>query len=276
MGFGEIYDVSNMYKAEQELQRKHYDILVLDASFGLNEICELTQKIRHGVNCKNPFLSILVMTNNKSPQANRSFLNGGCDLVLEKPISVESIIKTFRDLCRSDRQFVVTYDYAGPDRTHLKKDGAAPAPAITAPNTLAAKVLKQADQKELEPSIFDSISELNSMKMERHLVQLSWLLDKMSPKTQAEFDFNYLLDCIDQALGEIYNCALRSSFSVTCDICNEMRKLVYNLRQAQECTNDLYKHMTFFYRELSDNLPVSKGQPTAAVPISPQTSAAVN
>ncbi|WP_135077815.1 cyclic nucleotide-binding domain-containing protein [Terasakiella sp. SH-1] len=262
IGFGKICDVSAMHDLEKELQRTHFDILVLDCSFGIREICDLTQKIRHGLCSKNPFLSILVMTNTNTNtnSAQKALLDGGCDLVLQKPISVDSILKTFRTLCQSDRQFVVTRNYAGPDRAHMNQEDKESAPSFSAPNTLAAKVLKKQAPKDLETQVYSGINELNSVKMERHLVQLAWVLDKISSEHEEEFDFNYLLDCTDNALEEIYNCALRSNLSVTCDICNEMRKLVYNLRQAQTCEPEEYRHMNFFYRELSENLPMIKRQ----------------
>jgi len=260
LGFKEICDVSTLFQVREQLKKDHYDLMIIDAAFGAQEVAQFIHQIRHGIDCKNPFITLVVLTQNKSKSNYDALINAGSDQVLLKPLSVEKISDTINMLCTTQRRFIVTRDYIGPDRASYRNDAGESAPSFEAPNTLAAKVLHGAGAKDLELVVHNNVTLFNKLKMERHLVQLGWLVDRLTPHppTGSDYDPDYLLDCADSSLEDLCIRVEHSDMEQTCEICKGMRKLVGSLRQDTSLRGQKMGDMSNFYKELCENLPLGQ------------------
>ena len=180
-GFREICDVSSYHQIAELLDNESYDLLVLDTAYGINPVCELLYNIRNSIWGKNPFISILILTELDSKKTHQTLINAGCDKILMKPVSIQDVTRVIHEMCKTQRDFVVTRDYAGPDRPGFKEEAGKNAPQFSAPNTLGAKVFYGINNSQIEKSIEKGVSLFNEMKMECHLVQLAWLLERLDP-----------------------------------------------------------------------------------------------
>jgi len=255
-GFREICDVSSFSQISESIEKTSFDLLVLDTAFGISHVCELIHDIRHGIDCKNPFMSILVLTELKSKKTHQTLINAGCDQIIMKPISIQGVTEIINNMCTKERSFVVTRDYIGPDRPQFKEDQAEDAPHFKAPNTLGAKILHGAQTERIEHAIEKGIAQFNEIKMERHLVQLAWLLDRIDPKTGEPYDIQSMLDRIDTVLEDLSIRAFHSRYESSADICRNMRNLVSSLKEDEQSNSDNWRGMTSFYHDLLENIPL--------------------
>jgi DNA-binding response OmpR family regulator len=258
-GFRDIHDISNFFQISEELSRKHYDLLMLDTAYGLRKITELIHNIRHGFASKNPFVTIVILTENNDDEVHKNMRFAGCDDILLKPLSLSSISEKIEALCRVQRNFVVTRDYAGPDRVNFKEEKAEDAPRFEAPNTLAAKVIQEIKVDNIEQGLSKNITRLNELKMERHLVQLAWLLNRLNPEKGAPYDLHFLLEKMDDLLKDLTNRANNSRFQTSTLICCEMRDLVSTLKDKDSPPIEQWHGINAFYKELLENIPLIQG-----------------
>ena len=187
-GFREISDVSSFDMVKENIEKEAFDLLILDTAFGPNRVNQLVQEIRHGKNCKNPFMSVLVLSENDKKSFLESLIHSGSDHAVAKPISIKDVTEAIKDLCTTRHPFVVTRNYAGPDRIGFKDDLGEDAPKFRPPNTLAAKVFGGLNDEQVTERVREGLIELNELKMERHLVQLAWLLDRLDPSNGEPLD----------------------------------------------------------------------------------------
>ncbi|GGF70740.1 hypothetical protein GCM10011332_25920 [Terasakiella brassicae] len=258
LGFKEICDVSTLFQLREQIKKNRYDLLILDAAFGGREVAGFIHDIRHGIDCKNPFLSIIVLTQNKSPQNRDALLHAGCDHVLLKPISIEKISNAIKALCHYGRKFIVTHDYVGPDRMNYQNPNGESAPVFEVPNTLAAKVLNGARPEDLEHAIHDSLCKFNEIKLERHLVQLAWLMDRLTPDNPEGYDPNYLLDCIENSLQDLSIRIDQDPSKPANTICKNMHHLIDTIREDSTQRIEKLADMTLFYKQLCENIPLGQ------------------
>ena len=112
----------------------------------------------------------------------KQVFNCGADDLLVKPLSPKQLMLRIEALARGRKPFVVTHDYIGPDRRKAERPGEGePTPLIDVPNALRSKAAGNMDQSSLQLLIDKVASEVNEHKMERHSVQIDWLVARISP-----------------------------------------------------------------------------------------------
>jgi DNA-binding response OmpR family regulator len=256
-GFREIADISSHTLASEELLKKHYDLLILDSAFGLSILTKLIQDIRHGTSSQNPFLSIVVMTENEDKSVHKSLKNAGCDEILIKPLSLNDIMSKIQEMAIQDkRKFVVTRDYVGPDRPEFKNQNGQDAPSFSPPDSLAAKIITNVNEDRVERAINKGVMHFNELKMERQLVQTAWLLDQLNPKNGEPYDLRYLLERMDEVLEDLNTRIDNSRFASSTQTCAELRMLSNGIRESEEHTIEKWDQMNRFYHELLENIPL--------------------
>lgn len=255
-GFREILDLSNSTKVIEEIEKNAYDLIMLDTAFGISSITDMIARIRHGVDSQNPFACIVITTENKDKTFHTELMNYGCDMVLAKPLSLKDITDSLKALCQQQRTFVVTRNYAGPDRSGFRSEQGEEAPKFIAPNTMAAKALKGASSDTIGNAVKRSVSVFNEMKMERHLVQLEWLLKQINPENGEPYDLIFLLDQVKDVLDDLTKRTEKSRFISAKPICEELNKLVHQLKNDEQTLVDAWKKIHRFYKELLENMPL--------------------
>ncbi len=266
LGFRDICDASSLNKIYEQLETTSFDLMILDSAFGISDVCQLVQDIRLGQACQNPFMTIMILSHDTSEQNFNSLLNCGCDTVLRKPLSIDNITKAVSNLCQKNRDFIVTRNYVGPDRTGFKTLNGENAPVFSAPNTLATKLLHNQSNNGALEQIEDGKNRFNEIKMERHLVQLAWLMERLHAQQDSPYDVNYILDCVDTSLEDLSDRAEHSRFSESSDTCDAMRKLICALRE-DEVLPERLEDMEQFYLELRQNIPLSSQGSSSTQPI---------
>lgn len=255
-GFREICDISNHFKIAEEMTRKHYDLVLLDAAFGLKELNGIIQDIRHGKASKNPFVTILVMTESKDKDVHQTLLHSGCDEILVKPLSLMDITKKIEEISQNGaRTFVVTRDYAGPDRAGYKADNGKEAPHFSPPNTFVAKLTRNISEERVETAVQKAVLKFNVMKIERHMVQINWLIKRLNPKDGEPLDRVYLLDRINDILEDLTERTNESQFNGSNKTCKDMRALVNDLKSNKDFDYQAWQQLGDFQINLEKSLP---------------------
>ncbi len=259
-GFREISDVSTFEQVCENIEKESYDLLVLDTAFGVNRVSELIQDIRHGKKCKNPFMSIMVLSENNKNSFLQSLLHAGGDMAVPKPVSIKDVTEAIKDMCTRRQPFVVTRNYVGPDRATFKSDLGEDAPFFKPPNSLAAKVFGGLGEEEIQDRIQQGLIDFNELKMERHLVQLAWLLDRLDPDKGEPLDLTFILDQVDVVLEDLLDRSHNSQYTSSSETCRNMRNLVLNLKEESAPQDVQWTGMNTCYQELLETMPLIQAQ----------------
>ncbi|WP_417782394.1 cyclic nucleotide-binding domain-containing protein [Terasakiella pusilla] len=246
-GFRDICDTSTYQQITEQTRHKNFDLIILDAAFGMYELTTLIQEIRHAKSSKNPFATILVITEKHQTELHDPLRHSGCDEILTKPLSMMDIIGFIDNMIQNNaRTFVVTRDYAGPDRPNYKDHTAQDAPRFRPPNSLVAKMVNRVDCKVVDEAIQKASLQFNEMKIERHLVQIDWLLKRLGSTDCPPHDIHYLFDQIEQAINDLILRTQASRF-------DEARKICHKLKQA--LSSPCLQEITSLYQLLLQCFP---------------------
>lgn len=154
------------------------DIIIMGGKFKGGGVPKFINMVRHNLFYGNPFVPIVVMTWNPTPELANELIDAGVDDLVPMPISASHLMKRITNLIDNRPPFCVTTDYIGPDRRNDSKRGS-DIPRIEVPNVLRAKAtgdkLLPAD---IRNQVFDALAEVNLQKLERHSFQIAWLVDK--------------------------------------------------------------------------------------------------
>lgn len=250
-GFRDICDTSTYQQIAENTRHKNFDLIILDAAFGVRELTSLIQEIRHAKSSKNPFATILVITENHQSELHETLRHSGCDEILTKPLSMKDIIDFIDNMVQNNtRTFVVTRDYAGPDRPNYREGTAQDAPRFRPPNSFVAKMVNRVPCKVVDNAILKASLQFNEMKIERHLVQIDWLLSSLSATDCPPHDENYLYDQIDQAISDLLLRTQTGRFDEAHAICHKFKQAL-----STPCLQEIKS----LYRRLQNSLPLQVG-----------------
>lgn len=87
-------------------------------------------------------------------------------------------------LAHGRKLFVVTHDYIGPDRRRGVRPEMPSAPLIEVPNPLKVKAGSAVDEIRLQEMIDTAATMINEQKIERHAVQIRYLVERILPLYQ--------------------------------------------------------------------------------------------
>lgn len=181
-GFRHIIDTSTVNDIRGCLGANMIDLIVCDADMDGCGFCQTVHEMRDHHAGDNPFVVVLAMTGNPTRNCIQRLIDCGADDILMKPLQPGALFRRIEQLVMRRKPFVVTYDYIGPDRRGgTRDDDPAPLPLIEVPNPLQAKVVGNVSAAALRQSIRDSWMTVNEHRMERHSVQIQWLLKRMGP-----------------------------------------------------------------------------------------------
>ncbi len=157
------------------------DLLISETEFPDGDFCELIYAIRHHDIGTNPFLPVIALTANPTPEIVKRVIECGADALLAKPLSAAQVKERISDLIRDRKPFVVTSNYIGPDRRKEAKRKSN-FPMMEVPNSLKVKATgRKEETDEIQRTIDAAIEEVNLRKLERHALQITVLVDKIVP-----------------------------------------------------------------------------------------------
>ncbi len=156
------------------------DLLMCDAELAGGNVCEIVQRLRNHAVGRNPFLAVIATTGVAEAMSIQKILGSGVDDLLVKPIALDVMVDRVVKLVDTRKPFVITHNYIGPDRRGgMRSDERNPLVPIDVPNTLRTKVQGVTDTGELEKMINGAVAMLNSKKMERYSIEISYLVKRV-------------------------------------------------------------------------------------------------
>lgn len=179
-GFRELRYGKTLREIREEIAEAMPDLLISEVKLPDGDFCEFMFSLRHHEFGNNPFLPVIGMTWDPTPDLVKRVIESGADDLLAKPISTAQLQDRIRSLINTRKPFVVTSDYIGPDR-RSGSSRETTVPLLDVPNTLRAKATGEDQKVDMQQVIDGAIAEVNLQKLDRHAFQINWLLDQFLP-----------------------------------------------------------------------------------------------
>jgi DNA-binding response OmpR family regulator len=185
-GFRGIQDASDCENFEEAVRYGNPDLILCDVGLKGGDVCQIIRKVRHNKLGQNPFCAVILFIEEASQDIVRMVSGAGVDDLQIKPVIAQQVIDRVEYLIKMRKPFVVTTDYIGPDRRKADRPGTQKIPQIEVPNSLAMKAKGKFDAHALQAEISKTLFNVNSQKIERHVFQVQYLVDRIVPAYKAK------------------------------------------------------------------------------------------
>ena len=179
-GFREFRLGETLADVTEQFAIRMPDLLICEADLADGDFCEVVHGLRHHAVGSNPFLPVMALSFNPTPELVRKIIGSGADDLVPKPISAGRLIDRIKLLIEARKPFVVTTDYIGPDRRKAT-DREDKIPRLEVPNALRAKATGSKDVALDQKAMADAIATINLQKLERYAVQIGVLTELIVP-----------------------------------------------------------------------------------------------
>jgi two-component system, chemotaxis family, chemotaxis protein CheY len=125
LGFGSVDATVDLPHTAHELNRRQYNLVLLDDQLGGSDGFDMIRGIRHAAHSPNRETPIIMMAAAPDAKMIAAARDAGVSEFLRKPFSAEHIKLRLDGLNKAPRPFVEAKDYAGPDRRRRAVAGAA-------------------------------------------------------------------------------------------------------------------------------------------------------
>ncbi|MEW5727841.1 MAG: hypothetical protein AB1918_08455, partial [Pseudomonadota bacterium] len=167
---------ASFVKLHETLEHDAVDLLVTSSELENSDVNYLIQEMRNQRLGTNPFVIVIVLLSSAEPDYVKKVIDAGADDLLLTPVVPDQLIMRIEKLARARKPFVITHDYTGPDRrAKVRAFDSHSAPMLEAPNPLKAR-LTGIDDGRLWQQVREGAATLNRIKIERHAVQVDWLV----------------------------------------------------------------------------------------------------
>ncbi|MBX9635858.1 MAG: hypothetical protein K2X44_12825 [Magnetospirillum sp.] len=178
IGFRTISETGSFIKLHDLIEQDAIDLLVSSSELEGNDAGFLISEMRNQRLGPNPFLPVITLLASADPDYVKRVIDSGPDDLLLTPVQPDQLIMRIEKLTRTRKPFVVTHDYTGPDRrTKARAFENHSAPMLEVPNPLKVRADSGIDGTRLNRMITETSITLNRMKIERHAVQIDWLVN---------------------------------------------------------------------------------------------------
>ncbi len=182
-GFRNLHSGTSLDEIREHMNHSMPDLLISETELDGGDFCEFVTKLRHHDVGNNPFLPVIGLTWEPTPDRVRNVVNAGVDDLLTKPLSTGHLVSRIKALVRARKPFVVTSEYIGPDRRSLEERESG-VPQLEVPNTLKVKATGQEHSIDVVEEINSVVAEINVQKLERYGVQIGFLVDHILPNLE--------------------------------------------------------------------------------------------
>ena len=211
------------------------DFLISETKLPDGDFCELIQAIRHHEIGTNPFLPVIALTGDPSSDMVKKVIAYGADSVLAKPYSEAQVLEHIGILIRERNRFVVTSDYVGPDRRKEAKRKS-DFPMLEVPNSLKVKATGQKEEMDaVQRAIDEAIVDVNLRKLERHAVQIGFLVAKIVPdleKGVVDEPVQQFLKRLRYVVEDSRRRMVGTKYDHVSELCQSLIKVTVNIRAA--------------------------------------------
>lgn len=232
-GFREIHMIESVAGIRKELEKAPLDLLICDTDLADGDVCDLVHEVRHGECGSDPFLPVVALTWEPTPDVVQKVVNSGADSLLILPISGEKLGKGLGTLIRARKPFVVTTDYVGPDRRHGSRESAYQATLIPVPNPLKAKATGISDAHIYK----ESMDKINAQKVERHASQICYMatlaINHFSGRV-IDKNIGARLQRLDYVVGDMIKRLVHTKHAHQVELCKSIDTVVKSIAESIE------------------------------------------
>ncbi len=176
-GFRELRQGRTIEEIREVLSKHMPDLLIGSYDLKDGDFIEVIREIRQGKLGNNPFLPIITLVEEPTPEIVTRVVESGTDTVIAKPISTAQMLDRINDLIESRKKFIMTDGYIGPAR---RKDSGTP--GVDAPNTLKAKARgEKLNVMEIENMINSALNKMKTLKVDIVGVQVAAHVTNLVP-----------------------------------------------------------------------------------------------
>lgn len=176
-GFREIRQGDKLEMVAHVLNTFMPDVLVCADTLPDGKLSDFVRKIRHHQIGHNPFLPVIAMLDQPTPELVQEIMDSGVDDVVTKPLSTAALLDRIHALISHRKPFIVADEYVGPARKGDNK-----ATAVEVPNTLRAKATgEKLGYFDLEHGIQEAKQQIDDKRLEYIGVELASLVGRVVP-----------------------------------------------------------------------------------------------
>ena len=210
------------------------DLMVCEVDLPVAGFCDMLYRVRHHEMGNNPFVPIVGLTWTPERETVRMVIDSGADDLLVRPLSASQLLTRIRMLTLKRKPFVVTSDYIGPDRRLDSRESKIP--RVSVPNPLAHKATNdKTDIQALQREIQRTVAEVNLQKLERHSVQIEYLVKGIVPNLEKGVDDDVTQRMLDRLLYVAEDTARRlvnTKYDHVSELCQSLIKVTSTLLEA--------------------------------------------
>ncbi|UTW56082.1 PleD family two-component system response regulator [Kordiimonas sp. SCSIO 12610] len=157
------------------------DLLILGTSFPDGDALEMIADVRQGRLGKNPFLPMMAITLEPTSHLVKKVVNSGADDLLLYPLSLGHLEQRLDLLIDNRKKFLVTVDYAGPDRRSADsvREHSTSHLLFDAPNALRARVKNDMTDKEMQAAIARTVKAMDGHRADSYMRRICWFVDRI-------------------------------------------------------------------------------------------------
>lgn len=238
-GFRNLSLGGSLDEIRDHLAHSMPDLLISETELEDGDFCGFVTKLRHHDVGNNPFLPVIGLTWEPTPDLVRNVVNAGVDDLLTKPISTGQLVSRIKALAKDRKPFVVTSEYIGPDRRTLE-ERKSDIPQVEVPNTLKVKATGQQKSVDIVQAINSVVAEINVQKLERYGVQIGFLVDHILPNLEKGALDSTTGAFLDRLLAVAKDTARRlggTKYAHISELCDSLVKVTASIRDAKDQPN---------------------------------------
>lgn len=236
-GFQDVRDTGNLSPAVQSIEDGAIDLLIGDTKLPEGDLEDVVYRMRHGKLGDNPFIVVITLVSDPTPDLIKDVINSGTDVVLVKPFDLDDLLERVLALTQGRKRFVVTTDYIGPDRRTKPRSGTMEIPQIVVPNPLRMRITGQIDVARISRSIEVAAMDINIQKVERHAYQIKFLVDRILAGASEEALSDLArsdIERLEVVAEDMGRRVARTPYAHTVEMCLTLRQTAKQLLQSPE------------------------------------------
>ncbi len=174
-GFTGVTLGTDLNKVKDSITKHMPDIMLCGTEFPDGKITDLLRDIRHNRIGNNPFMPVIILLDEPTPDLVADVLSAGPDDVVMKPVSTRGLLDRLGQQIHKRKPYIVTDEYVGPARK-----GDDTSRAIAPPNPLHAKATGgKISFHEVERSINDALAAVNDRRVENMGPEIAALVGRL-------------------------------------------------------------------------------------------------
>ena len=239
-GFRNLSLGSSLDEIRDQLVHSRPDLLISETELEDGNFCDFVTKLRHHELGNNPFLPVIGLTWQPTPDLVKNVVDAGIDDLLTKPLSANQLVGRIKALANFRKPFVVTSEYIGPDRRSLE-ERESDIPQLEVPNTLKIKVTGQHKTVDVVQAINSVVAEINLQKLERYGVQIGFLIDHLLPSLEKGVVDSTTEAFLDRLLVVGNDTARRlggTKYAHVSELCNSLVKVTGSILESKDQPNE--------------------------------------